>query len=244
MARSAIVRYTALLCVSFLLVSCSKSHFFGNKTASPQGENQITQTDPDGLTKDQLAQIQQQMDQRNQAIHALEEKITRLEQKIAVLEKNQSGAEKNQPGALQKPDEKPEEIPEHTNDQSKKPAPSDLYQKARNLMLADDFAAAGRLFQRFARQYPDHSLADNSLYWLGECYYSQGEYARAAAVFKDLVTAYPAAEKVPDALLKTGYCYLSMDDTNRANHYLKLVLKKYPFSPAADKAQAKLMSSD
>lgn len=240
MARSAIVRYTALICVSFLLVSCSKSHFFGKKTDPSQDENQITVTDPDGFTKDQLTQIQQQMDQRSQTIDALEEKITRLEQKITVLEKHQSVAEKNQPAVLQKPEEKPE----HTNEQSKKTAPSDLYQKARNLMLADDFAAAARLFQGFARQYPDHSLADNSLYWLGECYYSQGEYTEAAAVFKKLVAAYPAAEKVPDALLKTGYCYLSMDDTNRANHYLKLVLKKYPFSPAADKAQAKLMSSD
>ncbi len=228
------------MCVSFLLVSCSKSHFSGKKTTPPRGENQITQTAPDGLNKNELVQIQQQMDQRNQAMHALEKKITRLEQKIAVLEKNQPGAEKNQPVALQKPEQKPE----HTKDQSKKTAPSDLYQKARNLMLADDFVAATRLFQRFARQYPDHSLADNSLYWLGECHYSQGDYPEAAAVFKDLVTAYPAAEKVPDALLKTGYCYLSMDDTNRANHYLKLVLKKYPFSPAADKAQAKLMSSD
>ena len=240
MPRSAILRYTALFCVSFLLVSCSTPRFFGKKTAPSLGENQTTQTDPDGFTKDQLTQIQQQMDQRNQAIRALEEKITHLEQKIAVLQKKQPAAEEKQPDTLQR--QKPE--PEQENDQPEKTEPSGLYQKARNLMLADDFSAAGRLFKSFVRQYPDHSLADNSLYWLGECHYSQGDYAGAAAVFKDLVTAYPDAEKVPDALLKTGYCYLSMDDTSRANHYLKLVLKKYKFSPAADKAQAKLMSSD
>ncbi|MCP4718853.1 MAG: tetratricopeptide repeat protein, partial [Desulfobacteraceae bacterium] len=89
-------------------------------------------------------------------------------------------------------------------------------------------------------QHPKHNLADNAMYWLGECHYSSGQYAKAVAVFKDLVKAYPKAEKVPDAILKTGYSYLSLDDINRAHHYLKLVLTKYPFSPAAEKAQEKL----
>ena len=51
-------------------------------------------------------------------------------------------------------------------------------------------------------QHPDHSLADNAMYWLGECHYSSGQYAKAVTVFKKLVKAYPKAEKVPDALLK------------------------------------------
>ncbi len=234
MAWSTISRYTTLICISFLLVSCSTSRFFKDKPPSPQEDVQATAaTEPDGLTKDHLTQIQHQIDRKDLAIHALEEKITRLEEKVAVLEKKP-------PDAVQKVEEKLKK----TADQPEDPAPAQLYQKARNLMLADDFAAAGQSFRSFARQYPGHSLADNSLYWLGECHYSLGEYSQAVAVFKELVAAYPTGEKVPDALLKTGYSYLSMDDINRAHHYLKLVMKKFPFSPAADKAQKKLSPSD
>ncbi len=233
MVRSAIIKYTALICVSFLLASCSTSLFRGEKTPHARDEIQTATANPDGLTKDQLTQIQEQMDQKDQAIHALEEKINQLEEKMAVIEKKQSAA-------VQKPEQKPE--------QSKNPSPDltppQLYQKARNLMLANDFVAAGQLFRSFVQQYPAHSLADNSLYWLGECHYSLKAYPEAVSVFKELVAAYPTAQKVPDALLKTGYCYLSMDDINRAHHYLKLVLKKYPFSPAADKAQEKLSASE
>ena len=234
MAWSTVSRYTALICISFLLVSCSTSRFFKDKTPSPREDVQATAAaDPDGLTKKQLTQIQHQIDKKDQAIHALEEKITRLEQKVTALEKKPHSA-------VQKVEQKQKK----TADQPDDPAPAQLYQKARNLMLADDLAAAGQSFRSFARRYPDHSLADNSLYWLGECHYSMGEYSQAVAVFKELVAAYPTAEKVPDALLKTGYSYLSMDDINRAHHYLKLVLKKHPFSPAADKAQEKLSPSD
>ncbi len=234
MAWSIVSRYTALICISFLLVSCSTSRFFEKKTPPPREDVQATDAaDPDRLTENQLTQIQQQIDKKDQAIDALEEKITRLEHKMAALDKKL-------PAAVQTFEQKQKK----STDQPEDPAPAPLYQTARTLMLADDFAAAGQLFRRFARQFPDHSLADNSLYWLGECHYSLGEYSQAVAVFKELVAAYPTAEKVPDALLKTGYSYLSIDDINRAHHYLKLVLKKYPFSPAADKAQKKLSPSD
>lgn len=234
MAWSSVSRHTTLICICFLLVSCSTSRVFKNDTPSPQLDIPATPAaDPDRLTKDQLTQIQQQMDRKDQAIDALEEKVFRLEQKMAALEKQP-------PAAMQRFEKKTEQ--EFTAPED--PAPAQLYQKARNLMLAEDFSAAGQSFRSFVRQHPDHSLADNSLYWLGECHYSLGEYSQAVAVFKELVAAYPAGEKVPDALLKVGYSYLSMDDINRAHHYLKLVLKKYPFSPAADKAQEKLSPTD
>jgi len=239
MAWSTISRYTALICISFLLVSCSTSRFFKTKTPPDRENAQTTAADSDReadserVTRDQLTQMQQQIDRKDQAIDALEIKITRLEQQMAALEKEP-------PAAANKPKQKLEKAIDPPED----PVPAQVYKNARSLMLADDFAAAGQAFRIFARQYPNHNLADNALYWLGECHYSRKEYSRAVGVFKELVTTYPNAGKVPDALLKTGYAYLSMDDINRAHHYLKLVLRKYPFSPAADKAQKKLSLSE
>ncbi len=118
--------------------------------------------------------------------------------------------------------------------------PEKLYKKARSLLLEENFKQAAILFTRFIRKYPYNELADNSVYWLGECHYSMGDYKGAVKIFKNLVKKYPRAGKVPDALLKTAYAYLALDDTDRANYYLKQVVTKYPFTDAGDKAAVKL----
>ncbi len=151
----------------------------------------------------------------------LEDKVAQLENKVTDLE-TQVAEQKNVIYTIEYSD------------------PAQLYQKARTLLLAGETDNAADLFSTFAKAHPDHALADNAMYWLGECHYSLGRYQKAIGVFKALVNTYPKAAKVPDALLKTGYAYLSLDDINRANHFLKLVLKKYPFSPAGEKAQDKL----
>ncbi|WDP88598.1 MAG: tol-pal system protein YbgF [Desulfobacter sp.] len=154
-------------------------------------------------------------------IESLEQKIDLLEDKIHILESQLAGQKKVV----------------YTIEYSD---PAQLYKKARTLLLAKEYNNAADLFTTFAQKHPDHSLADNAVYWLGECRYTTGQYKEAVTVFKSLVKSYPKAEKVPDALLKTGYAYLSLDDINRASHYLTLVIKKHPFSPAAEKAQIKL----
>ena len=118
--------------------------------------------------------------------------------------------------------------------------PEKLYKKARSLLLEENFNQAAILFTRFIKKYPHNELADNSVYWLGECHYSMGDYKGAVKIFKGLVKKYPRAGKVPDALLKTAYAYLALDDTDRANYYLKQVVTKYPFTDAGDKAALKL----
>jgi tol-pal system protein YbgF len=195
----------------FTLFSCSSFDFF------KKGPDLVVQEEK----KDTPDALKQEVEHTDQRVSTLEDEVLLLEKKVAGLE-NQLSAQK--PVVYQVA---------YT-------APAQLYQKARNLLLEGDSAHAAQIFKTFVAQHPDHSLADNAMYWLGECHYSSGQYTKAVTVFKKLVKAYPKAEKVPDALLKTGYSYLSMDDTNRAHHYLKLVLTQYPFSPAAEKAQEKL----
>ncbi|WP_161626897.1 tol-pal system protein YbgF [Desulfospira joergensenii] len=170
-----------------------------------------------------LEKAEQEKGIKDKTISELEEKIHGLELKVRDLEKLIA---QKKPAVIQL---------EYIE-------PVQLYQKARNLLLEGDAVNAAQLFQSFADHHPNHSLADNALYWLGECYYSLGRYTKAVEEFKNLVKTYPKAEKVPDALLKIGYSFLSMDDINRAGHFLKQVLKKYPFSPAAEKAEIKLKS--
>lgn len=117
-----------------------------------------------------------------------------------------------------------------------------LYKEGRTSLLEEKYDAAIQIFTRFLKKYPHNDLADNALYWIGECYYAVADFEQAINTFKEVVEKYPRGMKVPDALLKTAYSYLSLKDTNRAHHYLKLVVEKHPFSEASEKAQVKLKS--
>lgn len=178
--------------------------------------------------KQELADSKFLMERKDLALLELEDTIKTLKKKISTI---------------QNPTKKPEQIPNKPKSSSlKNKSPQVLYTKARNLLIEEDYKNAATEFSEFIKKYPKSSLADNAVYWFGECYYSLGNYKKAISIFKNLALNYPKSEKIPDAMLKTGYSYLSMEDTNRAHHYLTQVLKKYPFSPAAEKAQEKLRS--
>ncbi|MCG8635477.1 MAG: tol-pal system protein YbgF [Desulfobacterales bacterium] len=219
---------TCILLLSLVILpSCSAFDYFKStpaehkvaETAADQAENY---NDP-AADDDIRGGTASGSDVKGKETHIenLEEKIVLLENKVNTLESQVAGQKKIV----------------YTVEYSD---PAQLYKEARTLLLAKEIDNAADLFSTFAKKHPDHALADNAMYWLGECHYTKGNYKTAVTVFKDLVKKYPRAEKVPDAMLKTGYAYLSMDDINRASHFLTKVIKKYPFSPAAEKAQVKL----
>jgi len=225
--KNIIFKPLVCLCM-FTLFSCSTLNFFKKGDDAPAEQGRTIQSDneviPGANTQEKIDNpevLKQELDIKSRNISALEAQVSSLENKISGLEKQLS---------TQKP----------VIYQIAYTEPSQLYKRARSLLLEGDMVNAAQLFETFIVQHPNHSLADNAMYWLGECHYSSGQYKKAIGVFKELVKAYPKAEKVPDALLKTGYAYISLDDVNRAHHYLKSVITKYPFSPAAEKAQEKL----
>ena len=130
---------------------------------------------------------------------------------------------------------------DHTSSQTSS-KPEALYSKARSLLLNNKFQAAEKEFRLLAQNYPNHSLAVNAYYWMGECRYSTKDYKGAIAIFKELVEKYPNGRKVPDALLKIAYSYLSIKDIQNGREYLKKVIKQFPFTPAGEKAEQRLQS--
>jgi tol-pal system protein YbgF len=115
-----------------------------------------------------------------------------------------------------------------------------LYQEARSLYKKGDFKRALARFSTFAARYPNENLADNALYWAGECRYSLQEYADAVRIFRSILKRYPSGNKVPAALLKIGYSYLALGDRQSGKEYLKKLITSYPFHPAAAKAEERL----
>ena len=116
-----------------------------------------------------------------------------------------------------------------------------LYREALSTFRKNEFGEAEKLFSNFLNQFPDDQLADNALYWSGECHYAQKNFADAVLKFKDVVNRFPQGSKVPDALLKIGFAYYSMGDKEQAKNFLKKVVTNYPFSTAGAKAEEKLL---
>ena len=143
-----------LLCLSFVLFSCSSFDF------SKNGADPVEQEDSVNLNttqEDNGTALKQELENTNQNISELEDEVLLLEKKISGLEKRLE---------LQKP----------VIYQIAYTEPSQLYQKARDLLLEGNLTNAGQLFETFVAQHPKHSLADNAMYWLGECHYSSGRY--------------------------------------------------------------------
>jgi tol-pal system protein YbgF len=99
---------------------------------------------------------------------------------------------------------------------------------------------ASREFRSFIQQYPNHALAPNAWYWLGESYYATTNYPVALESFQQLLSQFPQSDKAPDALLKVGYSQLELKQTAAAKATLAQVASKYPGTKAASLAQERL----
>ncbi|MDM8515282.1 tol-pal system protein YbgF [Desulfobacterales bacterium HSG16] len=117
-----------------------------------------------------------------------------------------------------------------------------LYSKGMNAFNNRRYQKARAFFNTLVKKYPRHYLADNALYWAGECLYSQNNFYEAVVTFKEVIKRYPAGNKLPDALLKASFAYLALDDPENARLFLDEVIRKYPNTAASDKAKNKLRS--
>jgi TolA-binding protein len=70
--------------------------------------------------------------------------------------------------------------------------PEQRYGKAFDALKASDYPAAISGMREFLAAHPDHELADNAQYWLGEAYYVTRDYENAAAAFTTVGPRGPA----------------------------------------------------
>lgn len=90
------------------------------------------------------------------------------------------------------------------------------YAAAFDLLRTQDYAAAETAFEAFLADHPDHLLAENAHYWLGETHYARRRFEDAARSFASGYKAAPAGRKAPDNLLKLGLSLQALDRTDEA----------------------------
>ena len=83
-----------------------------------------------------------------------------------------------------------------------------------------NFKSAISGFVELVKSDATNDLADNSQYWLAECYYSQKDFKRAIAEFEKVFT-YAGTDKDDDAQLKIGLSYQSIGNIDKAKKNFK-----------------------
>ncbi len=113
----------------------------------------------------------------------------------------------------------------------------ELYPQARAKYLEEEYETAIKIFSYLLKQYPDHPLAPNARYWLGECFYGQKRYKLAIPEFERVVSDFPESAKAPEAQLKIAYAYSRFGDGKKGMTALKALLTNYPKSSAAGRVR-------
>jgi tol-pal system protein YbgF len=117
------------------------------------------------------------------------------------------------------------------------PTPDSTYMKGLDTFKAGDMPAAREIFTKFLEQYPQHDLAANAHYWIGETHYSEKSYEPAILAFQDVIKNFPTKDKVPAAMLKQAMAFNAINDSKSAKYVLKKLGEVFPKSDEASKAK-------
>lgn len=121
--------------------------------------------------------------------------------------------------------------------------PGQDYEAAYNRVLQGDYSGSEKMFRTFLASYPNHHLAGNAQYWLGESLFARGLYRDAADAFLKSYSEYPGSTKGPDSLLKLGLALAGLGETAAACATYGELLTKYPQAPTSVKKRASVESN-
>jgi len=119
-------------------------------------------------------------------------------------------------------------------------SPENTYYTAYSDYMKKNYDLAIQGFQQFINLFPQNVLADNALYWIGECYYSQKMFDQAVATFSRLIDNYADGDKTAAATLKKGYALIEMGRESEGISVLRQLITQFPLSEEASLAQQKI----
>ena len=155
----------------------------------------------------------------------LDRRLTEFDGRVGKLEKTLDDLQKKSTEAAAKPAEL---------------SPEALYQQGIDTFKGGNPQKARESLSKFVTQYPNHELAANAHYWMGETYYTEKMYEQAILEFEKVIKNYPGKEKVPAAMLKQAMAFKELGDKPSAKYVLKKLVDQFPKSAEAGPAKTKL----
>ncbi len=186
-------------------------------------------------------------DEVKNSINAINEKINAL----TAGSKDTNGRVDSLKAALDADEKKLTALQDAVASLQKTPAPADsgaagltdaetLYARGYKEVQEKNYKKAAETFRGFLQAYPDHKLAVNARYWLGETYYGLGEFERAIVEFDNVVKNHPKGDKAAASMLKEGYSFEKLGSKKEARVLFKEVIEKFPGTPEAGLAKKRL----
>ncbi len=158
-------------------------------------------------------------------------------------EQKESPQQKESPPPEKKTEEenKKEQLEEETpTTPSARLSPAEVFNMAYSDYRNGNFELAIDGFKMYIEQFPESPLVDDSLYWVGECYFSQKKNEEAIEQFNELILNYPRGDKIPAAYLKKGLCLVELGKKEEALSVFKLLVSKFPLEEETKIAQQKI----
>jgi tol-pal system protein YbgF len=132
--------------------------------------------------------------------------------------------------------------------------PQDIYQAAYIDFSKGSYALAMAGFREFLRRFPEHPLAGNAQYWIGESHYSLArghvnagqpdkaapELEQAVQEFRKVLANYPRGEKAPTALYKEALALLELKQPGLAQQRLEYLVANFPQAEETPLARERL----
>jgi tol-pal system protein YbgF len=132
--------------------------------------------------------------------------------------------------------------------------PQDIYQASYIDFSKGSYALAMAGFAEFIRRFPDHPLAGNAQYWIGESHFSIArgyansgqtdkvapEMELAVQEFRKVLANYPRGEKAPTALYKEALALLELKQPAVAQQRLEYLVSNFPQSEETPLARERL----
>lgn len=110
--------------------------------------------------------------------------------------------------------------------------PAGQYEMAFSLLKSGNYQASRNGFDEFLKKYPEHPLAGNAMYWMGEGFYGEGNYEKATRVFAESYKKFPKGPKAADSLLKLALSLGKLGKTEQACVTIQQLKKEYPVGQA------------
>lgn len=119
-----------------------------------------------------------------------------------------------------------------------------IYQQGLDALNSGNPDLAEQKFTLVMTKFPNHKLAGNAQYWLGEAYYSKKDFAKAAVAFAKGYQKYKNGNKGADSLFKLGMSMKELGKKAEACAAFVSMPKEFPKAETVLTEKAKKQASE
>lgn len=118
--------------------------------------------------------------------------------------------------------------------------PQELYDASLGALRRGSVGTARTGFEEFLRANPQHRLAPDAQYNIGQSYEQGREPANAITAYGRVVELYPTSARAPAALLRMGRLELGRGNRTQARTHFNAIVQRFARSPEAADARTEL----